>query len=223
MFAGQLSAAARGLPSPPVTSPTRGKANSPAIARGMLPSPALTNSTLGPNDTRYAQLFVQRKGRRYHRDTSLAYPLPCDVSELHRQTLRQMMLTSAFGAPFCSPQIRERPPRRVLDVGCGTGFWASQAHEYFTRMGHKNVEFVGLDIAPLAANLKEQGINWIFVQHDLRLAPLPFSDETFDFVFAKDLSLVLQTTGQVDRVMEEYMRVLKPGGILEMWECKFHL
>jgi hypothetical protein len=221
----------RGMPSPlspasmasPSSMSRSGKnpLQSPSYARStILPSPALTSSTIGPNDTRYSQLFATRKGRRYHRDSSLAYPLPCDVPELHRQTLRQLMLTSVFGAPFCSPQMTQRPPKRVLDIGCGTGIWSSQCHEYFSKLGHKNVEFIGLDIAPLAANLKEQGVNWIFVQHDLRTLSLPFADETFDFVFIKDLSLVIQTNGQYERIMEEYMRILRSGGVLEMWECK---
>ena len=162
--------------------------------------------------------YVMRHGRCYVNDSSLPYPLPCDVPELHRQTLRTLLLSRVFGAPFCAPSLKARAPGKVLEVACGSGFWSSMCDAYFAERGSHNVAFTGLDVAPLAPDLNEQGVNWRFVQHDLRKLPLPFVDDEFDFVMLKDMSLVVPSTGLQDRLMDEYLRILAPGGVLEVWE-----
>jgi Methyltransferase domain len=66
---------------------------------------------------------------------------------------------------------------------------------------------------------KEYDMKWRFVQHDLRRTPLPFNDEEFDLVMVKDLSLVVNTTNNMQQVlMDEYLRILRPGGSLEIWD-----
>ncbi|KAI9823908.1 MAG: hypothetical protein M1832_002226 [Thelocarpon impressellum] len=167
---------------------------------------------------RVPQPYVLRHGRCYINDPTLPYPLPCDVPELHRQTLQTRLLSHVFGAPFCAPQLHKKAPRRVLDVACGSGFWSSLCAAHLAERGFRDVEFTGLDIAALPPNLCDQGVNWTFVQHDLRRLPLPFDNASFDLVMLKDLSLVVPSTGLQNRLMEEYLRILSPGGILEVWE-----
>jgi SAM-dependent methyltransferase len=162
--------------------------------------------------------FTKRNGRRYLRDSTLPYPLPCDLMELHRQTLRTMLLVQVFGGPVCTPNFQNRHPRRVLEVGCGTGYWSSLCHQYFARRGH-SVSFTGIDIAPICPELSnDEEMRWRFVQHDLRRTPLPFRDEEFDLVMVKDLSLVTPSTGMQQDLMDEYLRILRPGGSLEIWD-----
>ncbi|KAI9668696.1 MAG: hypothetical protein M1829_005309 [Trizodia sp. TS-e1964] len=168
-------------------------------------------------------IYRMRRGRRYLHDDTLPYPLPCDLLELNRQNLRTLLLVKVFGAPFCSPFLTAEPPKKVLEVACGTGLWSSECHEHFSRLGYPDIEFTGLDIAPLAPDLNSQGVTWRFVKHDLRKTPLPFETGKFDFVFIKDLSLVAPTTGLQDTLMEEYLRILKPNGTLEAWESDYTL
>ena len=165
-----------------------------------------------------ARPFSYRHGRRYLRDPSLSYPLPVDLIELHRQSLRTMLLIRVFGKPFCAPFFSDRTPKKVLEVACGAAFWSSTVHDYFKGEGHTNISFTGLDIAPLAPELQKQGMDWRFVQHDLRKTPLPFKDGEFDFIFVKDTVFCAAAAGGEIDPLTELMRYLKPSGVIEVWE-----
>lgn len=165
--------------------------------------------------------FTRRNGRRYLRDPTLPYPLPCDLPEIHRQTLRTMLLVQVFGGPVCSPALAAKPPKRVLEVGCGTGFWSVMCHHHFSKRGNSSISFTGLDIAPYpAASEMDADMDWRFVQHDLRKTPLPFRDEEFNLIMIKDTSLIAPISGSVQQqeLMDEYLRILKPGGTIEFWD-----
>ncbi|KAL2286702.1 hypothetical protein FJTKL_06689 [Diaporthe vaccinii] len=203
--------------------------------------------------SRPSRPFVTKSnGRTYLADPTLAYPLPVDLHELHRQSLRTLLLFQLFGGPLCSPFFNNKPPTRVLDVGCAYGFWSMMCHSYYSRKGFPNVHFTGLDIAALggiagmpqvtgppggpkdrvsststsssasASHWAEQppdkNMRWNFVQHDLRLLPLPFGEEEFDVIVCKDMSMSVPTD-HFPLIIDDFMRILKPGGALEVWEC----
>ena len=199
-----------------------------------------------------AKPLIVRNGRTYISDPSLPYPLPVDLAELHRQSLRILMLFQLFGGPICSPEFANKPPTRVLEVGCGSGFWSMMCHRYYARHGHSDISFAGIDIAPIAAGAGGQGgssgsrnnsnagaregnrasgasssspadarpdsdMRWRFVQHDMRKLPWPFASGEFDLIMVKDMSLAT-SSGLQQPFMDEYLRMLSPGGTLEIWE-----
>ncbi|KAF4976193.1 hypothetical protein FZEAL_7112 [Fusarium zealandicum] len=170
--------------------------------------------------------FAIRNGRTYFNDPTAAYPLPTDLTELHRQCLRTMLLIQVYGAPVYTPSLRVNPPTRVLELGCGTGFWSMMCHRYFKERGHSGISFTGVDIAPLAPgspgspaeiSKPDKDMNWNFVQHDLRQFPWPFNEEEFDLIMIKDTCMMVPNL-YYQGFLEEYIRVLKPGGVLEIWE-----
>ncbi|KAL2134572.1 hypothetical protein VTI74DRAFT_11466 [Chaetomium olivicolor] len=180
--------------------------------------------------------FVVRNGRTYLADPTLPYPLPVDLEEIHRQSLKTMLLIQLFGRPICAPAFANKPPARILEVGCGTGFWSMMCYRYYESRGtHKDVQFTGIDIVPLppsangtsvlpsssgdlsADTRPDKEMNWRFVQHDLRKVPLPFPDGTFDFVMVKEMGLATSLAMQ-QSLVEEYIRILTPGGTIELWE-----
>ncbi|KAJ2989513.1 hypothetical protein NUW58_g3432 [Xylaria curta] len=167
--------------------------------------------------------FVVRNGRTYINEATLPYPLPVDLPELHRQSLRTLLMFQLFGGPILSSVFASRPPTRVLDVGCGAGFWSMMCHRYFAQHGHSSISFTGLDIVPLGGsgaqtNVKpDKEMQWHFVQHDIRQLPWPFADGEFDLVMVKDMAFAASAR-DAQPIMDEYLRVLKPGGVLEFWE-----
>jgi SAM-dependent methyltransferase len=184
-------------------------------------SSSLTSGTRDPlpSEAPITKPFTERYGRRYLRDPTLPYPLPCDLPEIHRQILRTLLLCQVFNGPICSPAFDKKPPKRVLEVGCGSGFWSVMCHRYFARRGFNSIAFTGVDIAPVAPRMDtDDDMNWRFVQHDLRKLPLPFRDDEFNLIMAKDMSMVTPATGSQQKVIEEYLRILKPGGTLEIWD-----
>ena len=180
---------------------------------------AATSSSSLSSLTDYSNYPLVRQGdRTYLRDPENSYPLPCDLPEIHRQSLRTMMLLRVFGGPFCNPQLTNRPPKRVLEIACGSGLWSGLCHEHFARRGQPNVAFVGIDLVSLAPDMRKQGMNWQFKRHDLRRPRLPFPDDYFDFVFIKDAGMCPGSPAQQASGLSEPLRVLKSGGILEVWD-----
>lgn len=94
---------------------------------------------------------------------------------------------------------------RVLDVGCGTGYWLKF---------HAPWEYVGLDISENMlhqAQLQHGAPRRYFLQGDMR--QLPFLDNSFDVVtsaFALNYSL------DVVQGLQELARVLCPSGYMHL-------
>ena len=101
----------------------------------------------------------------------------------------------------------ERGQRKLLDVGCGGGLLA----EEFARVGF---EVTGIDPAPetietARAHACASGLS---IQYETGAGEhLPFPDGAFDQVTCCD---VLEHVDDVDCVIAEIARVLKPGGLL---------
>ncbi|KAI0431877.1 hypothetical protein F5Y09DRAFT_330077 [Xylaria sp. FL1042] len=200
--------------------------SSPAERSGALSTTSnATSTTSKPHTTLFqdSKAFVIRNGRTYINEPTLPYPLPVDLPELHRQSLRTLLMFQLFGGPILSTAFASKPPTRVLDVGCGAGFWSMMCHRYFAQHGHSSISFTGLDIVPLGgsgadANAKpDKEMRWRFVQHDIREKPFPFADGEFDLVMVKDMAFATSFR-DTQSIMEEFLRVLKPGGVLEHWE-----
>lgn len=101
-----------------------------------------------------------------------------------------------------------RDPRgqRVLDVGCGGGLLA----EEFARLG---CHVVGIDpSAPsIAVARAHTQANSLTIAYGVANGEyLPFPNAVFDVVVCCD---VLEHVAEVDRVLAESARVLKPGGV----------
>jgi ubiquinone/menaquinone biosynthesis C-methylase UbiE len=101
------------------------------------------------------------------------------------------------------------PSARVLDIGCGTGTFATAI-----KRSHPAVEVIGLDPDPKAlARAKKKAVRaGVSIQFDQGFSnELPYPDASFDRVFS---SLMFHHIKGDDRLntLREVRRVLKPGG-----------
>ena len=91
---------------------------------------------------------------------------------------------------------------------CGPGFWS-----FDIATSYPNSKVTGLDISPIQpSGIKPE--NFTFIQANL-FDGLPFKDNTFDFVFQRFMAGCIAKE-QWPSVMNDLIRVLKPGGYLEV-------
>jgi SAM-dependent methyltransferase len=70
--------------------------------------------------------------------------------------------------------------------------------------------------------LRQQGVDWRFVAHNVLVLPLPFEDESFDLIHFGSMCVVFENDWNWWLLfMDECFRILKPGGYLEMRELYY--
>lgn len=168
--------------------------------------------------------LIFKEGRPYLNgiDGPFTYPLPVDLTETNRHIMLGLLTSAVFETPLLSPELLEKPPRRVLEVGCDSGYWSAACHQYFQSRGHQ-ASFIGIDSKPpdgINECYKSMGMDWQYIQYDLRDPEWPVEDGSIDLVMAKNMALVFNASSY-SRASSEYVRVLRPGGTLEVWEHDF--
>ncbi|CAG8502101.1 2857_t:CDS:2 [Ambispora leptoticha] len=104
---------------------------------------------------------------------------------------------------------------KVLDVCCGPGTWMFDNASDF-----KNARFIGIDIVNLLPN--EKPLNVEFQTADV-LQRLPFDDDYFDFVYLQFVTLWFTEQQLIENIIPECVRVLRPGGWIEISDADVHL
>ena len=104
-------------------------------------------------------------------------------------------------------QLRIDPQgKKILDVGCGGGILA----EEFARLG---CQVIGIDPSSLSLATARAHAQQAGLEIDYRVGvgeDLPFADESFEIVYCSD---VLEHVNDLEKVISEITRVLKPNGV----------
>lgn len=102
----------------------------------------------------------------------------------------------------------------ALDVGCGTGFLTFE----LMGRGHRvaGIDFAPAMIAEARRKAAERGVQVRFEEGDAE--QLPFTSATFDLVISRHL---LWTLPHPEAAVDEWIRVLKPGGRLVIVDGQF--
>ncbi len=100
----------------------------------------------------------------------------------------------------------------ILDIGCGRG-------DYLEAFKNVGFDVAGIDISPSVNDLSK---NFDVKQADLEKQPLPYSEESFDFVFSKS---VIEHMKNPFALLEKSFLSLKDGGMVLImtpsWEYNY--
>jgi SAM-dependent methyltransferase len=117
---------------------------------------------------------------------------------------------------FCAQWVAERADSRqisVLDYGCGSG-------EIVKLLRQQEIEGFGCDVFYDGADYSDLVKNPLFGTSILKMdgGKIPFADNFFDFIISNQ---VIEHVEDIDLVLSEFQRVLKPGGqILNLFPDK---
>jgi len=143
-------------------------------------------------------------------DGETRYLFPRHPGEIDRLDVQHYALREALDANYVAPIER---PRRVLDVGSGTGQWAFELCRSFPEAMVVGFDLVGSKPDP------PPGYRW--VRGNL-LRGLPFADGQFDFVHQRLLVSGIPVASW-RAVVAELLRVTRPGGWMELVEGRLWL
>jgi ubiquinone/menaquinone biosynthesis C-methylase UbiE len=107
-----------------------------------------------------------------------------------------------------------REPLNALDTGCGTGFLSFE----LAARGHRvtGIDFAPAMLAEARRKATERGVSIRFEEGDAE--QLPFASASFDLAISRH---VLWTLPHPEAAIDEWIRVLRPGGRLVVLDGQF--
>lgn len=142
------------------------------------------------------------------------YVLPKDMGEVNRLDFQHYMMRSALRGNYAAPI---RSPESILDVGSGTGRWATEMAMLFPRARVVGVDVVAPQADEKAASVLPHPANYTFVAGNV-LEGLAFPDASFAYTHQRYM------IGAIPRdrwpgAVKELARVTQPGGWIELVEA----
>ncbi|KAI8148385.1 S-adenosyl-L-methionine-dependent methyltransferase [Fennellomyces sp. T-0311] len=144
-----------------------------------------------------------------------------DEQEYNRQLRLHYVLKQVMSG---NVQVEfDEPPSMILDCACGAGFWSLDMGQAYPES-----HVVALDLAlPEDAHLREDNTkmglaadgtpNVTYMHGDILALPLPFGDNTFDFVYQREMGTVIPNK-HWPSLISEFYRILKSGGTIQLVE-----
>ncbi|OOF91644.1 hypothetical protein ASPCADRAFT_510042 [Aspergillus carbonarius ITEM 5010] len=169
-----------------------------------------SESLIGSNLTKISSVrdYCYENGRRYHAYRYGQYPMPNDEEEQDRLALMHHAFKLLLGGDLFRAPIHQ--PRRILDVGTGTGIWALEMAEEFP-----NAEIMGTDLSPIQPNWAPP--NCTFLVDDAESDWAYTKEESFDYIHARSMGGSIADWGRLLRQAYDHV---KPGGWVEIQESE---
>ena len=113
-------------------------------------------------------------------------------------------------------QVDFKPGMLCLDTGCGPGFFSI----ILAKAGFDVTAIDGADgmLEKAKSNFDEYGVNVRLLEMDAH--EMTFADNTFDLIVSRNVTHALRDHR---RVYSNWYRVLKPGGVLLIFDANWHL
>ncbi|KAH7025976.1 tam domain protein [Microdochium trichocladiopsis] len=149
-------------------------------------------------------------GRTYHGYRDGSYHYPNDVQEQDRLEWQYICLKEVLSQRnYLSPWSEDNPPRRILEVGTGTGIWALEMATEFP-----NAEIIGTDLSPVQPQYVPDNVRFLIED--------ALSEEGWDWPQPFDhihIRMGLGCWEDFERdVAHNAYRNLEPGGWFEVQE-----
>ena len=136
------------------------------------------------------------------------------AAEMNRLTIQDRLLTREMGG-LLPQDVNPANIHNVLDIACGPGGWVLDLAS-----AYRHMDVVGIDLSEKMigyANSRKWPNTSFHIMNVLQ--PLDFPDNTFDFVNARLLFAFMPKSGWPG-LLQECMRILRPGGIVRLTECE---
>ncbi|KAL8690263.1 MAG: hypothetical protein Q9224_004447 [Gallowayella concinna] len=161
---------------------------------------SITSSRYTASLTSSIQRYPVENNRRYHA-TDVSYVMPNDEAELDRLDLTHQKLKILLEDRLLLCPVQD--PKRVLDVGTGTGIWAIEYGD-----DHADTDIIGTDLSPTQPSWVPPNVKF---EVDDCEEPWTFR-ENFDVVHCRYLAAAIQDWPQL---IAQAFQFTKPGGYSE--------
>jgi ubiquinone/menaquinone biosynthesis C-methylase UbiE len=146
------------------------------------------------------------------------YYIPLNEEELNRQIRQDQFINERMDL---IPRHMHLPSNAfVVDLACGPGGWALEL-----AFNYHDITIVGGDVNPSILDYaRARAATQEYTQRNIEfrlmdiLDPLPFADDSVDFVNARFISGMMHNAGW-NPLLREGLRILKPGGIIRFTEA----
>ena len=151
--------------------------------------------------------YEQSHGRTYHAYHAGKYILPNDEDEQERCDIMYHAVRLSIGNKLYFAPLE---PKRVLDIGTGTGLWAIEMADT-----HPEAEVYGTDLSPIQPSWVPQNLTFEIADADEEWTYRPM----FDLVHSR----IMNDTSLKDwpHFYREAFKVLRPGGWVESQEFSY--
>ncbi|KAL9607424.1 MAG: hypothetical protein Q9167_007667 [Letrouitia subvulpina] len=150
-------------------------------------------------------------GRRYHAYKAGSYPLPNDEAELDRIDLKHHVAMLLAGGNLHLAPLSD--PKRILDIGTGTGIWAIEIAEQYPE-----AQIIGTDLSPVQPKWVPDNVHFELDDCESRYWTWP--QDHFDYIHSR---FMIGSIGNWQSLLRKAYRHCKPGGYFELQEldCRF--
>ncbi|KAI9593366.1 S-adenosyl-L-methionine-dependent methyltransferase [Syncephalis fuscata] len=151
--------------------------------------------------------FKMSLGRRYHNEKNVPYLLPNDIEEADRLDTQHYIVHELVKSNhLCNLDN----PRRIIDIGAGTGTWAMEMAAEF-----RDCQVLGIDISPIQPkSIRPPNINFEIMNI---LEGLRYEANTFDYVHSRFLCAAIPKT-YWPTLIRDMARICSSSGAVEICE-----
>ncbi|KAL8931488.1 MAG: hypothetical protein Q9211_006928, partial [Gyalolechia sp. 1 TL-2023] len=165
-------------------------------------------------------------GRRYHGYKAGSYPLPNDevgtiwplslptrscFRFIIPQELERIDIKHHITMLLCGGNLHTAPlvnPRRILDIGTGTGIWAIEMAEQYP-----DAQVIGTDLSPIQPQWLPQNVR--FEIDDCEAKYWTWPEDHFDYIHSR---YMIASIGNWASLLRKAYKHTKPGGYFELQE-----